>query len=83
MGLPPEHAEACVSKAAAFYGRDKPYEAEQSTRQYLDLTGHYRLMAALLADPEDHLLLDAHKQEGWPLPDGFASQQTIDLKQLG
>ena len=49
IGLSSEDAEACVSGMAEAYERDKPYEAQQHSMKFVDLTGHYRLMAAILA----------------------------------
>ena len=52
MGLDSATAFDCVNRVVAQYERDQPYEAQKIAMQYLDLTGHYRLMAALLADKE-------------------------------
>lgn len=49
IGLKPEDAEACVSGMVDAYERDKPYEAQQHSMKFVDLTGHYRLMAEILA----------------------------------
>lgn len=49
MGLASDKAHECVEKAANFYERDEPFKAQQSNLQFLDLLGHYRLMAALSA----------------------------------
>jgi hypothetical protein len=48
-GLSPADAEACVSGMAERYERDDPYGAQAHSMRFVDLTGHYRLMAALLA----------------------------------
>ena len=49
MGLDAANALECTEKAANFYERDKPYEAQSSNLKFLDLTGHYRLMESLSA----------------------------------
>jgi hypothetical protein len=49
IGLSPDDAEACVSGMVQAYQRDKPYEAQEHSMKFVDLTGHYRLMAAILA----------------------------------
>lgn len=49
MGLDTVHGHACVEKVANALERDDPYAAMEASMQYLDLTGHYRLMAVLLA----------------------------------
>lgn len=52
LGLDSEPAEEAVSKIAERYERDDPFGAQQMSLGYVDLTGHYRLMSALLADPD-------------------------------
>jgi hypothetical protein len=55
MGLTdPEQAWACVGAVAEQLERDEPYEAMKAGMRWLDLTGTYRLFAALLAarDPD-------------------------------
>ena len=49
MGLTPAKAHECTEKAANLYERDEPYQAQKSNLTFLDLTGHYRLMATLSA----------------------------------
>lgn len=49
MGLESGKAWGCVQVVAEQLERDRPYEAMQEGRKYLDLTGTYRLFAALLA----------------------------------
>ncbi len=43
---------ACISETAGHLERDRPYEALGSAMKYVDLTGAYRLMAALLTGAE-------------------------------
>lgn len=49
MGLDKATAVRCINEVAELLERDKPYEAMQAGCIYLDLTGVYRLFAALLA----------------------------------
>ena len=49
IGLSTGDAYDCIQRMSEQYERDKPYEAQKVSRQYVDLTGHYRLMAALSA----------------------------------
>ena len=48
MGLTRENAHSCVSWMAEQLRRDKPYEALNGAKNWVDLTGAYRLMATLL-----------------------------------
>jgi hypothetical protein len=48
MGLIGSLAMQCTNAVAEQLERDKPFEAMQAGMQYLDLTGVYRLFAALL-----------------------------------
>jgi len=50
MGLDSAHAWSCVQAVAEQLERDQPYEAEAAGMKYLDLTGTYRLFAALLCE---------------------------------
>jgi hypothetical protein len=49
MGLETTRAVECIDKMAAQLERNRPYEAQQIGREYLDLTGMYRLLASLLS----------------------------------
>lgn len=49
MGLKSELAWQAVQDTAQQLERDKPYEAMQASMRFLDMTGTYRLIAALLA----------------------------------
>lgn len=49
LGLSPSRAHECTEKAANFYECDEPYHAQKSNLEFLDLMGHYRLMASLSA----------------------------------
>lgn len=49
MGLKPKLAHECTEKSANLYERDEPYKAQESNLNFLDLLGHYRLVAALSA----------------------------------
>lgn len=48
MGLSSDKAYLCVKAVAEQLSRDKPYEAMAEGMKFLDLTGTYRLFAALL-----------------------------------
>ena len=48
FGLKNEDGWDAVGKVANALERDKPYEAMELGRKYLDLTGTYRLMSVLL-----------------------------------
>lgn len=48
MGLDAARATECVNAMAEQLQRDKPYEAQAAAMKFLDLTGTYRLMAAIL-----------------------------------
>lgn len=47
--IPSEARVNAFNHANEQYERDKPYEAQEISLQYVDLTGHYRLMAAISA----------------------------------
>lgn len=49
MGLNEHDAYAVVNGMSEQLERDQPYEAQGVAMKYLDLTGTYRLMAAILA----------------------------------
>ncbi|WOH61929.1 hypothetical protein [Bradyrhizobium sp. BWC-3-1] len=49
MGLDSARAWECTSSTAEQLERDQPYKAQGAAMKFLDLTGSYRLMAALLA----------------------------------
>jgi hypothetical protein len=49
MGLNSAKAWECVQAVANHLERDHPYEAQAAGMKFLDLTGTYRVMAALLA----------------------------------
>jgi len=49
IGLPAVEAHAVIEKMANALERDEPYKAQRVAMQYVDLTGYYRLAAALLA----------------------------------
>lgn len=49
IGLSTGKAYEMVQRMAEQYERDKPYEAQSAALEYVDLTGHYRIMAALSA----------------------------------
>ena len=64
IGLNSATAEECVSKIAEQYERDEPYKAQRIGLNYVDLTGYYRIMAALLADPDNNAqIVDAILQD--------------------
>jgi len=48
MGLDQADAWAATNAVAEQLERDKPYEAQKASMQYLDLSSTYRLMAAIL-----------------------------------
>jgi hypothetical protein len=48
MGLDSARSWECVNGVAEQLERDKPYEAQAAGMKFLDLTGTYRLMAAIL-----------------------------------
>jgi hypothetical protein len=50
-GLTPDTATGLISKMSEQLERDKPYEAMEACKDFVDLTGAYRLMAVLLTDP--------------------------------
>lgn len=51
MGLNQARAYECVDAMAEQLKRDEPYMAQKAGMQFLDLTGTYRIMAVLLAEP--------------------------------
>jgi len=46
-----EEASELVGTVATCIERDRPYEAQKAGLKFLDLTGTYRLMAALMTEP--------------------------------
>jgi len=51
MGCDSPESWECVNGMAEMLERDNPYEAMAAGMVYLDLTGTYRIMAALLTGP--------------------------------
>lgn len=49
IGLSSARAWECVSSMANALERDEPYQAQAAGMRFLDLTGTYRVMAALLS----------------------------------
>jgi hypothetical protein len=62
MGLSGPNAMRCVNEVADRLERDQPYEAMEAGMVYLDLTGVYRILAALLAAAAT--LGEAHEHPG-------------------
>ena len=50
MGLEFTDAFSVVNGMSEYLERDKPYEAMEVGKKYLDITGVYRMMAHLLVD---------------------------------
>lgn len=49
IGLDSTEAHAVIEGMANALERDKPYEAQGIAMRYVDLTGYYRLLAAILS----------------------------------
>lgn len=47
IGLSTPDAYDCVQRMCNQYERDKPFEAQNVSLEYVDLIGHYRIMAAI------------------------------------
>ena len=50
FGLSTDSSLECVSNVSDLLERDKPFEAMEVARKYVDLTGAYRLTATLLTN---------------------------------